>query len=86
MTVWYEICTIEQLRNVSAKSDDEPMAEGIVTLQNLPGSPPITVLPGERKLEFLKRVEMSTGISMRKSGPRFYTLQKHDISYPSTAK
>lgn len=84
VTVWYEICTIEQLRNISVESHDEPMAEGIVTIKNLPESAPITVLPGETKLQFLKRVEMASGVSMSKSGPRFYSLQKHDILYPPT--
>ncbi|CAF2093268.1 unnamed protein product [Rotaria magnacalcarata] len=36
VAVWYEICTTEQLRNISADSHDEPMTEGIITLKNLP--------------------------------------------------
>ncbi len=72
------------MRNISADTHDEPMAEGIVTFKNLPGSAPITVLLGETKLEFLKRVEMASGLSTSKTGARFYSLQKHDISYSST--
>jgi hypothetical protein len=78
------MCTIEQLRNISADKKDEIMADGIVTFRNLPGLVPITVLPGENKLEFLQRVEMVHGLSMSKMGPPFYALEKHDISYPTT--
>ena len=84
LTVWYEICTIEQLRNISADKKDELMADGIVTFQNLPGSASITVLPGESKLQFLKRVEAAYGLSMSKLGPPVYSLEKHIISYPMT--
>ncbi|CAF3580105.1 unnamed protein product [Rotaria sp. Silwood1] len=59
LTLWYELCTIEQLKNISADKKDELMANGTVTFKNLPGSAPITVLAGEKKLDFLKRVEMA---------------------------
>jgi len=84
LTVWYEVCTIQQLRNISADKKDEIMANGTVTFENLPGLTPITVLPGENKLAFLKRVDMAHGLSMSKMGPPRYRLQKHDISYPTT--
>ncbi len=84
LTIWYEMCTTEQLRNISADKQDETMADGIVTFQNLPGLTPITVLPGEKKLAFLRRVEMAHGLSMSKMGPPHYKLKKHDISYPAT--
>ncbi|CAF4520098.1 unnamed protein product [Rotaria sp. Silwood2] len=82
-TVWYEVCTIEQLKSISTEKKDELMADGSVTFDNLLGLAPITVLPGETKLEFLKRVEMAHGLSMSKVGPPHYVLEKHDISYPS---
>ena len=84
LTVWYEVCTIEQLKSISAEQEDEPMDVGDVTFENLPGSAPITVLPGEKKLEFLRRVEMAYGLSSSKVGPPFYQLDKHAISYPTT--
>jgi hypothetical protein len=83
LTVWYEVCTTEQLRNVSADNDDI-MTDGIVTFENLPGSAPITVLPGEKRLEFLKRVESAHGLSMSKVRPPVYKLEKHVLSYPTT--
>ncbi|CAF1127885.1 unnamed protein product [Adineta steineri] len=67
------------------KSDDEPMDIGTVTFENLPESASITVLPGEKKLDFLKRVEMATGLSTSKMGPVRYQLEKHVISYPTTS-
>jgi hypothetical protein len=83
LTVWYEVCTIEQLRNISGDKNDEVMANGTVTFENLPGMAPMTVLPGEKKLEFLKRVEMGFGLSMSKMLTPHYHLQKHVISYPT---
>jgi hypothetical protein len=59
------------------------MANGTVTFENLPGMAPMTVLPGEKKLEFLKRVEMAHGLSMSKVGPPNYQLKKHVILYPT---
>jgi len=73
LTIWYEICTIEQLTNLSGNKKNELMAAGTVTFDNLPGLAPITVLPGENKLEFLKRIERGYGLSTSKSGPIFYT-------------
>ena len=84
LTVWYELCTTEQLRNISADKKDEIMAGGIVTFENLPGLPPVTVLPGENKLEFLKRIEQAHGLSMSKVRSPVYKLEKHIISYPTT--
>ncbi|UJR11872.1 hypothetical protein I4U23_016051 [Adineta vaga] len=81
LTMWYELCTIAQLRNLSGDEINEPMDEGTVIFENLPGSKPITVLPGETKLEFLRRVEMAKGLSTSKSGPPRYQLEKHDIPY-----
>ncbi|CAF3386917.1 unnamed protein product [Rotaria socialis] len=52
LTLWYQLCTIEQLKNVSADKKDELMANGTVAFKNLPGSAPITVSPGETKLGF----------------------------------
>ncbi|CAF4795585.1 unnamed protein product [Rotaria sp. Silwood1] len=83
LTIWYEVCTTEQLKNISADKKDELMADGAVTFASMPGSAPITVLPGETKLEFLKRVEMAHGLSMSKVGPPYYVLEKHTISYPT---
>ncbi|CAF3988463.1 unnamed protein product [Rotaria sp. Silwood1] len=84
LTLWYELCTIEQLKNISADKKDELMANGTVTFKNLPGSAPITVLAGEKKLDFLKRVEMAAGLSMSKMGPPIYRLEKHVISCQTT--
>ncbi len=84
LTIWYEVCTIEQLKSLSDKKKDEPMADGIVTLENILQSPEIVVLLGEKKLDFLKRVEQSFGLSASKSRPPVYKLQKHPISYPTT--
>ncbi|CAF1318236.1 unnamed protein product [Rotaria sp. Silwood1] len=84
LTLWYELCTVEQLKNISADKKDELMANGTVTFKNLPGSAPINVLAGEKKLDFLKRVEMAAGLSMSKMGPPTYRLEKHVISYPTT--
>ncbi|CAF3723137.1 unnamed protein product [Rotaria sp. Silwood1] len=119
LTIWYEVCTTEQLKNISADKKDELMADGAVTFASMPGSAPITVidlknisadkkdelmtngavafasmpgsapitvLPGETKLEFLKRVEMAYhGLSMSKLGPSYYVLEKHTISYPTNS-
>jgi hypothetical protein len=84
LTVWYEVCTIEQLRSISNEKKDELMTDGIVMFENLPESPPMIVLPGEKKLDFLKRVEMAFGLSMSKVRPPVYKLEKHVISYPTT--
>ncbi|CAF1103603.1 unnamed protein product [Rotaria sp. Silwood1] len=84
LTVWYEVCTVEQLRNINGDKKDERMIDGVVTFGNLPGSTPVHVLPGEKKLEFLKRIEMAYGLSMSKLGYVFYDLQTYDISYPTT--
>ncbi|CAF1267682.1 unnamed protein product [Rotaria sordida] len=83
LTIWYEVCTIGQLKNLSTKKKDELMAGGRVTFDNIPGFVPITVLPGETKLDFLKRIEMGNGLSMSKTGRLRYVLEKHDISYPT---
>ena len=81
LTMWYELCTIAQLRNLSGNKTNEVMADGSVTFENLPGSDPITVQSGETKLEFLRRVETAHGLSMSKAGPPRYRLEKHDIAY-----
>ena len=82
LTMWYEVCTIEQLRNISNEKNDEMMTSGTVLLPNLPGSEPILIKPGETKLGFLKRVESSRGLSASKVRPPIYTLVKHSLSYP----
>ncbi|CAF1287449.1 unnamed protein product [Adineta steineri] len=82
LTMWYELCTIEQLRSISVEKNNELMADGNVTFENLPEAAPITVLSGETKLDFLKRVEGAYGLSMFKLGPPIYSLEKHVISYP----
>ena len=73
-----------QLETLSGEKLDETMDAGEVTFENLPDISPITILPGEKKLAFLKRVECSYGLSASKSGPPIYKLQKHSISYPTT--
>ncbi len=83
LTVWYEVCTIGQLENLSGDKKNELMAGGTVTFNNLPGLDPITVLSGEKKLNFLKRIEIGYGLSMSKSGRVHYTIKKHAISYPN---
>jgi hypothetical protein len=82
LTLWYEVCTIEQLRNISEENHEELLTGGIVSFENLPGSAPITILPEEKKLEFLKRIEMAYGLSISKIFPPQYKLKKHFISYP----
>ena len=82
LTMWYEVCTIEQLKNISSEKNDEVMAGGTVIFPNLPGSAPITVRPGEKKLDFLFEVEISHGLSMSKFGQLWYELEQHAISYP----
>ncbi|CAF1212571.1 unnamed protein product [Adineta steineri] len=81
LTVWYEVCTTAQLKNISSVKKDEKMVEGMVTFENLPGLSPITVFPDENKLEFLKRVEQAYGLSASKTRPPFYKLRKHVIPY-----
>ncbi|CAF0857680.1 unnamed protein product [Adineta ricciae] len=81
LTMWYEVCTVEQLKNLSSKKQNEVMAAGNVVFRNLPGSKPIAVRNGETRLEFLRRVEMARGLSMSKSVSPHYKLDKHDISY-----
>ncbi|CAF1365521.1 unnamed protein product [Rotaria sordida] len=83
LTIWYEVCTVEQLKNIRTDQEDEIMADGTVKFESLLGLAPINVVPGETKLEFLKRVEMAHGLSMSKVGPPYYVLEKHDISYPT---
>ncbi|CAF5127423.1 unnamed protein product [Rotaria sp. Silwood1] len=71
---------------ICADKKDELMTNGAVAFASMPGSAPITVLPGETKLEFLKRVEMAYhGLSMSKLGPSYYVLEKHTISYPTNS-
>ena len=83
LTVWYELCTIAQLQSLSGEKKNERMEGGTVTFDNLPGAAPITVKPGEKKLDFLKRVEEAHGLSMSKVGPPRYQLPKYAISYPN---
>ena len=83
LTMWYEACTIEQIRNLSTAKQNEVMAVGTVTFPNLPGSSPIAVRRGETKLDFLKRVEMGWGLSISKSGRVHYNIEEHAISYPA---
>ncbi|CAF3689371.1 unnamed protein product [Adineta steineri] len=83
LTIWYELCTTEQLRNISGKQKNAQMREGFVSFGNLPESAPIAVLPGESKLDFLKRIEMGRGLSLTKTGRINYTLEKHTISFPT---
>ncbi|CAF3229435.1 unnamed protein product, partial [Rotaria sp. Silwood2] len=81
LTIWYEVCTTEQLKNIRTDKKHELMANGTVTLASLSRSAPITVLPGETTLRFVKRVETAHGLSMSKVGPPRYILEKHDISF-----
>ncbi|UJR18903.1 hypothetical protein I4U23_022031 [Adineta vaga] len=83
LTIWYEICTTEQLKNISDKMTNEIMAGGMVTFNNLPGASPIPVFRNERRLDFLRRVEWSHGLTMTKAPPLQYILPKHDISFPT---
>ena len=82
LTIWYEICTTEQLKSVSDKKTNEIMAGGMVTFDNLPGASPIPVFRNERRLDFLRRFEWSHGLTMTKAPPPQYILPKHDISFP----
>lgn len=82
LTIWYELCTIQQLKNTSAEKQNELMQGGTVIFENIPSLPPMAVSSGETKLDFLKRVEMSSGLSMSKTLSPTYKLQKHAISYP----
>jgi hypothetical protein len=83
LTIWYEVCTVEQLRNISGEKKEEVMASGMVTFENLPGSAPIAVRSGEKKLDFLRRVEMAHGLSSSKMGPPTYRLKNHYFAYPN---
>jgi hypothetical protein len=83
LTIWYEVCTIGQLANIRPDKKDEIMADGIVTFENIPGSSPISVLPGEKKLQFLKRVEKAHGLSSSKTMTPIYILEKTAFSYPT---
>jgi len=42
------------------------------------------VLPGEKRLAFLERVEIAHGLSMSKMGLPHYTLEKRAISNRTT--
>ncbi|CAF1561311.1 unnamed protein product, partial [Rotaria sp. Silwood1] len=80
LTIWYELCTIEQLKSISDEKKDELMLKETVIFRSLHGLNGITVLPGEKRLEFLKRIEMGFGLSMSKFVPRYH-LEKHNILY-----
>ncbi|CAF3617966.1 unnamed protein product [Rotaria sp. Silwood1] len=82
LTIWYELCTIEQLKSISDEKKDELMLEETVIFRSLHRLNGITVLPGEKRLEFLKRIEMGFGLSMSKFVPRYH-LEKHNILYPT---
>ncbi|CAF1473857.1 unnamed protein product [Adineta steineri] len=84
LIIWYELCTIEQLKAISSEKEDESMDHGEAIFENLPDSLPLTVLPGEKKLAFLKRVEISYGLATSKAGPSIYKFDKHAITYPIT--
>lgn len=86
LTLWYEVCTVEQLKAISNEKDDEIMDEGEVTFDGLLGLPPIKVLPGERKLAFLRRIEEAHGLSMSKMGPPHYRLAQYPISFESKTR
>ena len=83
LTMWYEVCTIEQLRNISSEKKDEVMAGGTVIFKNLPGSAPITARSGEKNVKFSRHVEMAHGLSSSKMGPPTYRLENHYLSYPT---
>ena len=83
LTLWYEICTIQQLQILKDIEEDKPMLGGTVIFENLPGAEPMDVSPGEQTLDFLKRIEAARGLSSSKLGPPFYILNQYHISYPS---
>ena len=83
LTIWYELCTIPQLERLSSGKQTELMPEGSVTFNGMPDVKPIKVLPGENRLEFLKRIESTFGLSMSKLGPPFYVPTKHKFSFSS---
>ena len=86
LTIWYELCTIPQLERLSDGKQTELMPEGSVTFDGLPDVDPIEVLPGENRLEFLKRIESSFGISGSKTGePHYIQLAEHDFPFKSNA-
>ncbi|CAF3963192.1 unnamed protein product, partial [Rotaria sp. Silwood1] len=82
VTIWYELCPIEQLKSISANKKDELMPEGTMTFESLPGSNPVTVLPGVKRHDFLRRIEIAFGLAASKAGSPVYRLRKHNISYP----
>ena len=83
LTIWYELCTTQQLENLSDKNKTEPMPGGTVMFDGLLDAGPIKVLEGETRLQFLKRIEMSRGLSMSKVGSAHYVATKHDFSFTS---
>ena len=86
LTIWYELCTTQQLERISDGTQTELMPEGSVTFDGLPDVDPIEVLPGENRLEFLKRIESSFGISGSKTGePHYIQLAEHDFPFKSNA-
>jgi len=86
LTIWYELCTTQQLENLSDKNKTEPMPGGTVMFDNLLHTGGINVRPNENKLAFLKRTEQSFGISASKTGIPYYTdFAELNLPYKSNA-
>ena len=77
LTVWQEVCTVEQIETVLQPDDNPILLPGhrAVQLVNQSKSKPLRVRPdGEKMSAFMKRVEIERGLSMSKSDPGHFRL------------
>jgi len=61
LTAWYEMCTIKQ-----ATEPEGTYEASTLTVSNLPGSTPIKVKEGTKKIDILRKIERHKGVPMSK--------------------
>lgn len=83
LTIWYEICTTEQLKNISEKKANEIMPGGMVTLPMSSWCISGACTAKWAKIRFSETIWMVAWMTMTKAPPPRYILPKHDISFPT---
>ena len=81
LTIWQEVCTTAQIRDILEENGDAMHLPSDVRVQlsNQPDSLPVKVLAGgETKHGFLKRMEGHRGIPMMKSPPGYIYISSRD--------
>jgi isopenicillin N synthase-like dioxygenase len=86
VTIWQEVCTESQIKQLLEQDNHaQRLPDGAeVMLANQPDSKPMNVLPGgETRMEFMRRVETSRGLSMSESGRRDLRISNRSTPQPN---